>query len=345
MNTIKRRHDIFASLADVKHARIEYYGIEFLINSLIGGFHKMKDLQAKTDGGDLPLLLKFQQAEIDGSTLYRRIARRMPDGKNRKIIMSIAEDEARHAAVMRSYTQKELLPDRFKMMIYALINFFLGYTFAIKLMEKNEVDIKGKYGEMEDLELAKATPDKAEAVRRILSDEEKHEKILIDMLKEERVSYIGSTVLGMNDALVELTGSLAGYTLAMRDTKLISMAGLITGFSATLSMAASGYLSARAAGDKNAVKASVYTGIAYLLTIVLLILPYLLAGSEEYIGALLCTMGIAVGIIAFLNWYISVTLDRSFKSGFAVMAGLSVGVALLSFILGMAVKNLLGIEL
>ncbi|MDR0616783.1 MAG: VIT1/CCC1 family protein [Synergistaceae bacterium] len=305
----------------------------------------MKDERAETDGSDLLFLLKFQQAEIDGAALYRRIARGMPEGKNRDIITSIAEDEARHAAVMRSYTQKELLPDRFKVIAYAIINFSLGYTFAIKLMEKNEIDIKGRYGEAEALERDKNSLGKAEAIRRILSDEEKHEKILLDMLNEERVSYIGNTVLGMNDALVELTGALAGYTLAMRDTKLISMAGLITGFSATLSMAASSFLSARASGDKNALKASVYTGIAYLLTIALLILPYLFAGKDGYIGSLLCAMAIAVGITAFLNWYISVTLDRPFKSGFAMMAGLSVGVALLSFMLGMAVKNLLGIEL
>ncbi|MDR1515088.1 MAG: VIT1/CCC1 family protein [Synergistaceae bacterium] len=306
----------------------------------------MKDELNGTGGGNLlRLLLEFQQAEVDGAALYRKIASRVPDEKNRRIILLIADDEAKHASAMCSYTRKELQPNRLKVMVYAVTNFFLGYTFTIKLMERSEVDIKSRYNEMEDVALAEASPDVAAAIERILSDEERHENILLDMLKEERVSYIGSTVLGMNDALVELSGALAGYTLAMKDTKLISMAGLITGFSATLSMAASGYLSARAAGDKNAVKASIYTGIAYLLTIALLILPYLLAGRDEYIGALLCTMAIAIGIIAYLNWYISVALDRSFKSGFMMMASLSVGVALLSFILGMAVKNLLGIEL
>jgi VIT1/CCC1 family predicted Fe2+/Mn2+ transporter len=305
----------------------------------------MEDNPNEKVSADIKILLELQQAEIDGAALYRKIARRVPDGKNRKLISSIAEDESRHAAVMRSYTQKELLPNRAKVFMYGVINFFLGYTFTIKLMEQSEVDIKGRYGEMEDRALVESSPEKAQAIDNILKDEERHETILLDMLREERVSYIGSTVLGMNDALVELTGSLAGYTLAMKDTKLISMVGLITGFSATLSMAASGYLSARAAGEKNAVKSCVYTGIAYFLTIVLLILPYLLLDRKEYIYALLCTMGIAVGIIAFLNWYISVALDRSFKNGFTVMACLSVGVALLSFLIGIAVKNLLGIEL
>jgi hypothetical protein len=56
-------------------------------------------------------------------------------------------------------------------------------------------------------------------------------------------------------------------------------------------------------------------------------------------------IAIAIGIIAFVNWYISVTLDRPFISGFTVMAGISIVVAILSFALGMAVKALIGVDL
>ena len=180
---------------------------------------------------------------------------------------------------------------------------------------------------------------------RIMRDEESHESQLVAMLDEERVSYIGSIVLGMNDALVELTGALAGYTLAMQNTRLISMAGLITGFSATLSMAASGYLSTRAEGRKDALKSSVYTGFAYLSTVVLLILPYLLFPADDYLAALALTMTVAIGIIAVFNGYVSVVLDRSFKKGFFEMSLLSFGVAVISFIIGIAVKRVLGIDL
>ena len=53
------------------------------------------------------------------------------------------------------------------------------------------------------------------------------EKALLEMLDEERLKYVGSMVLGLNDALVELTGSLAGFTFAMQNTKLIALSGLI----------------------------------------------------------------------------------------------------------------------
>ena len=71
----------------------------------------------------------------------------------------------------------------------------------------------------------------------IEKDEKEHERKLIDLIDEERLRYIGSMVLCLNDALVELTGALAGFTLAFRNTHLIAMAGFITGIAASLSMA------------------------------------------------------------------------------------------------------------
>jgi len=101
--------------------------------------------------------------------------------------------------------------------------------------------------------------------------------VYIDMIDEERLRYVGSMVLGLNDALVELTGALAGLTLALQNTRLVAMTGLITGVAGSLSMAASEYLSTKSEGGvKEPFRASVYTGFAYVLTVIFLILPYLL---------------------------------------------------------------------
>lgn len=84
-------------------------------------------------------------------------------------------------------------------------------------------------------------------------------------------------VLGLNDALVELTGVLAGLTLALQNTRLVAMTGFITGIAASLSMSASEYLSAKSEeGPQDPLKASIYTGSAYVLTVLFLIFPYLL---------------------------------------------------------------------
>ena len=164
------------------------------------------------------------------------------------------------------------------------------------------------------------------------------------MLDEERLRYVGSMVLGLNDALVELTGSLAGFTFALQNTRLIALSGLIIGISATFSMASSEFLAARSEGRSDALKSCTYTGIAYLITVVLLILPYLLLGSSQYIAALVCMLAIVVLIIAGFTYYTSVAQDQPFKSRFLEMALISIGVAVVSFVVGVLAKNLLGVE-
>jgi VIT1/CCC1 family predicted Fe2+/Mn2+ transporter len=150
-------------------------------------------------------------------------------------------------------------------------------------------------------------------------------------------------VLGLNDALVELTGSLAGFTLALGNTRMISLAGLVTGISAALSMAASDYLSSKAEGDETAKKSAVYTGAAYIITVVLLILPFLLMTSKLF--ALAITLAIAVVIIFLFNYYIATAKELDFKSRFWEMTSISLGVAVFSFFVGFLLKSALGVNI
>ncbi len=165
------------------------------------------------------------------------------------------------------------------------------------------------------------------------------------MLDEERLQYVGSMVLGLSDALVELTGSLAGFTFAMRDTGLIALSGLIIGISATFSMASSEFLSARTQGRTDALKSCAYTGIAYLITVVLLIAPYMIFDSAHYVAALVCMLVMVVLIIAGFTYYTSVAQGTGFKSRFLEMALISIGVAVISFFVGILAKRFLGVDI
>jgi VIT1/CCC1 family predicted Fe2+/Mn2+ transporter len=175
-------------------------------------------------------------------------------------------------------------------------------------------------------------------------EEDAHEQQLIAMLDEERLQYAGSVVLGLNDALVELTGALAGLTLALQNGKLIALSGLITGIAASLSMAASEYLSTRSEKTaKHPVRAAIYTGIAYIITVSLLVMPYLIMPERFYLD-LAIALTTAVIIIAVFNYYISIAKGESFRERFLEMAGLSLGVALFSFVIGYFIRNWLNIE-
>lgn len=277
-----------------------------------------------------------QQQELNSSVLYEKIAIRTKNDKERETLQSIANDERRHAEAFEKYSGRRMKPNLVWIRLTLLARFLFGYTFLIKLLER---------GEDKGISFYHSEIDRIPELKQILADEEKHENALMALLDEERLHYMGDIILGMNDALVELTGSLAGYTLAMQNGKIIAMAGLITGISATLSMAGSGYLSAREENGKNAVKSTVTIGLSYLITVVLLILPYLLFPAGAYIWALALTLLIAMLIIAGFNYYLSVAKGRPFRCGFWTMAGISLGVAAISFLVGYVVKNVLGISL
>ncbi|MDR3229945.1 MAG: hypothetical protein LBT65_00750 [Synergistaceae bacterium] len=86
-------------------------------------------------------------------------------------------------------------------------------------------------------------------------------------------------------------------------------------------------------------RSSVYTGFAYLMTVALLTLPWLFAGRNGYMGALVATLCVAVTIIAVFNIYASIVLDRPFKKSFSEMTCLSLGVAAISFAVGIVVRQ------
>jgi VIT1/CCC1 family predicted Fe2+/Mn2+ transporter len=280
------------------------------------------------------LLLVYQENEVTEHHIYTMLAKAIKSPENKRILERIAADELRHYHDWRKHTQQDVPPNRLKIWYYYLISRVLGFTFGVKLMERGEEDAQQNYAQLVE------TIPEAEA---ILQEEDEHEDALIAMLDEELLQYTGSVVLGLNDALVELTGALAGLTLALQDTKLIALTGSITGIAAALSMGASEYLSTRSEETtKNPVRASIYTGVAYIVTVLVLILPYLVL--ENYYLCLTCTLVAAVLIIGSFNYYVSVAKDEPFKRRFLEMAGLSLGVAALSFFVGLVMRTFFGID-
>ncbi|NLX25396.1 MAG: rubrerythrin family protein [Lentisphaerae bacterium] len=279
--------------------------------------------------------LNFQHNEITEYQIYTHLAKLTKDEKNRRILQRIGEDELRHYNDWKAFTGKEIGPRRWSVFKYVWIARLLGLTFAIKLMEKGEEAAQENY---------KAVLDESGLPTSIIQDENDHERELIAMIDEERLRYVGSIVLGLNDALVELTGALAGLTFALQNTQLIALTGSITGLAAALSMGVSEYLSTKAEEtDQHPVKASIYTGTAYVLTVVLLIIPYLIFSS--YYVCLAVTLSIALLIIAAFNYYISVVNEVSFRKRFMEMAGLSLGVSAISFLIGVVLRMFAGIEI
>ena len=280
-------------------------------------------------------LVSAQRNEITEHHVYSRLAASEKDPHNRDVLQRLAEDELRHYEFWAERTGQRPGPRRFHLWQQLALARLLGLTFAVKLMEKREESGARNYDG-----LAEAVPEAAA----ILSDEREHEDELTRMIDEERLRYVGSVVLGLSDALVELTGALAGLTLALQHSRLIALIGLITGIAAALSMAASEYLSTKAEHQqrKSPVKAAAYTGVVYLLTVGVLVLPYLLLANP--LLALSLTIAAALLIILMFTYYVSVAQELPLGRRFAEMAALSLGVAAISFIIGYLLRLFMGVE-
>ena len=284
----------------------------------------------------LAIVKKMQQNELTESVIYEKIARFAKGEENKQTLLRLAREERAHYEIWKNYTGISMKPEKGKVFKFTMIARILGFTFAVKLMERGEGHAQEEYALLAQ---------EVEESTHIRQQEEEHEHALLGMLDEERLQYVGSMVLGLNDALVELTGSLAGFTFAMQNTRLIALSGLIIGISATFSMASSVFLAARSEGRSDALKSCTYTGIAYLITVIALILPYLIFSNTQYLLALVCMLAVVVLIIAGFTYYTSVAQDQPFQSRFWEMALISIGVAVVSFFVGVLAKRFLGVDL
>ena len=279
------------------------------------------------------VLIGFQRSEITEHQIYERLSE-IERGKNRDILRRISEDELRHYNAWGAYTHVELLPSNLKVTAYLMMARLFGITFATKLMEKGEERAQVAYADK-----IRELPESGT----IIADENEHENELIGLIDEERLNYVGSIVLGLNDALVELTGTIAGLTFALQNSNVVGIVALVTGVAGSLSMASSEYLSQKSeGGSKDPFKASLYTGVTYLITVMLLVFPYFAFGNI-YVSLSVSSLS-AFLIIVLFTFFVSVTKDQSFKRRLVEMVAVTLGVAAVSFAIGLALRELSGVE-
>lgn len=282
----------------------------------------------------LAIVRRMQDNEATDQRVYAALAKQASLQKNSEILEKMSHDEGLHCAVWGRYTGIEAKADMFRVWLFVVLGKIFGLVFVINLMEGGEDDSAENYRKLME-ELPEA--------RSIMEDETRHEAQLAAMIHEEKLSYISSMVLGLNDALVELTGALAGFTLALNDNRMVGMAGFITGVAATLSMAASEYLSKKAdTSEKHPLKAAVYTGVAYMITVAFLLLPYIVFESP-LVALGFCLFDAALIILGF-TYFVSVVRKESFVRGFTEMITISFSVAGISFLIGWAARSWLNID-
>lgn len=280
--------------------------------------------------------LKQQQNEIDDFTIYTMLSNNEKNEANKLIFQRIAYEEKGHYLYLKSFTNTEILPRRYVVIFYLILAKLLGISFTLKFLEKREEGAKQFYKELMLID---------EKARDVYEQEMHHEIELIDMLHDKKLLYAGAIVLGMNDALVELTGTLSGIALAFDRSVVVGVTGLIMGVAAALSMAGSAYLESKEnpIQDVKAVIYSLYTGISYIITTALLVFPFFICDSIAI--AIFWMFTGAMFAILLYNFYISVAKDLSFWKRVREMSIITFGVAIISFCIGYFVKYFFGINI
>ncbi len=267
-------------------------------------------------------LLVFQRNEITEHFVYLAYAR-AAHGKNREILDRIAADELGHYHQFFKYTNQEIPPDRLKVRFYRLCALFFGLTFGMKVMENGEKRAEKAYSRF-----GGTMPEIAQIIR----DEANHERSLIGLITEERLSYMGSMVLALNNSIQEFSGIAVGLTFAMGNAGLIGSTILISGLAATLAMSASEYLSQKAeetrTSGRSPVKAISWAGGIYLSVVLVIALPYLLFTN--------CYAALALGASAVLTIIMVFTFYMAVVKGLRYRAVLLETLAVFALVVGLS---------
>ena len=121
-------------------------------------------------------IIQAQRNEVTEYHIYKRLARKSKNNKNKTILNSIAEDELRHYKTWMKYTGREVEPSQWNIFKYFWMAQLLGLKFSLKLMEKGEERAQINY-----TEIGKEIP---EAIQ-ISKEENEHETKLISMINKK----------------------------------------------------------------------------------------------------------------------------------------------------------------
>ncbi len=283
----------------------------------------------------------FAYSEFREHVIYKEMLKNERDPSFRDVLDNLVKQEYAHYQFWSTLTgHKEFRVNFLSIFIYKLMRRILGLTFTLKFIEGSEKNAIKAYNEyLEGVRDEKIR----ERIKEIIGHEEEHERKIISSIKEEKVEFISNIILGVNDGLIELTGALVGFSFALRKPGLVALTGFITGLAASLSMASSAYMQAQYEEGKSAVKAAIYTGMAYVVVVCLLILPYILL-SNTFIAVPLM-LGIAISVIGGVSYYTSVVFERRFLRQFVEMTIFSLGVALITFSIGLLLRHLFNVEI
>lgn len=283
--------------------------------------------------------------EFKDHVVYERLAEGERDERIRGVLEKLSEEEHRHYqfwSEMLGGDCRHQLSTR-SIRLVELARRVFGLTFTLKFLELHERSVIEEYRSF----LSHLEGEDRRRLEEIIEDEVTHESSLIGGIDETVVRYLSFIALGLADAIVEISGVHTGFLGATKTTIVSGIAGLIVGVSAAFSMAGAAYLQAKAeapTGSKGRTPAmsSIVTGLSYMVSVVLLALPYFLTGDQ--LKAFLASISLAVLIVSGFTFYNSVISESNFRREIAENLLILFGTAFIAYLFGDVIGAVFGLQ-
>lgn len=284
---------------------------------------------------------KYARSELTQYEIYRRLslAERKKHEKLAASIMVMADSEVKHYEFWQMHCTGKPRASMLRVRLLMFLKLILGTTFAIKFMEKQERKIIEQY---KSLESTIPESDRA-AFHEIIVDEEVHEKEASGDVQGFYIRYISFIILGLADAIVEISGIHAGSLGIYKSTELTGLAGIVAGGAASIAMASAAYAQAKQGFEGKASVSALFTGISYFINAILLATPYFLTSVQAL--AFTISILLALVIIGFTSYFNSIVSDSRFLRDFAELAGIMLGASAALYLFGLFISAALGISL
>jgi vacuolar iron transporter family protein len=274
--------------------------------------------------------------EYNEYVVYERLAKRGRSGLG--VYSKLSKMEHAHFEFWSKYCP-EYKPKVNHLNLYFILflRTIFGATFAFKYLERNETKAIARY---ESIRGMIPGPDKG-LFEHIVLDEKEHENALGSEIKGSYVKYISFIILGLADAIVEISGIHAGSLGIYRTTELTGLAGIVAGAAASLAMASAAYAQAKQGFQGSASVSAIATGVSYFINAVILATPYFV--TKVQLNAIIISVILAVLIIAFTSYYNSVVSSSSFIRDFSELAGVMLGATVALYAFGTLIRSVFGI--
>ena len=279
--------------------------------------------------------------EFTDSVLYGRLAATVDSkGPFSAVLRHLSETEHKHYEFWKKYAPGEE-PRLSKAKLYwvLFLRRVLGLTFASRYLDRHESSVVKEYRELAGMIPEGDKPQFEEMV----ADEQEHEKEFAQKIESSAIQYISFVVLGLADALVEITGIHAGSLGIYNKTEIAGLAGVIAGAAASLAMASAAFAQAKQGFQGSARLSAIYTGISYFITAIILAAPYFVTPSMIY--ALMASLILAVVILALTTYYSTVISGKPFFRDFLVILLIMFGVTIALYFFGYFIRVSTGITI